>query len=322
MKKMLMILLVATLSLSVSSVKGETFGSGANAFSLDFTDTLSGSSNPTPSQTTATQTQGTLDGFGIVNYDYQMGKHEITQSQFDAYRSSVSLGANPYWATNGANRPANQTSWFEAAQFVNWLNTSEGHQAAYQMSDSVIDIDGSTFDAWDSSVAANGGTNLYRHKDAVYFLPSEDEWVKAAYWNGSEIQEYAIGAGVDAPSNGVVTGSNYYDGGYAVGSPDYLWDVASGGEEINGTFDMMGNLWEWSESAWNATYGDTADRSIRGGSFGNNSDNLSASNRYNTDPNYESGKGGFRVASVPEPCTLAILAIGGVTAIRRRRAKH
>ena len=318
-----MILLVMMLSLSVSSVKGVTFGSGANTFSLDFTDTLSGSSNPTPSQTTATQTQGTLDGFGIVNYDYQMGKHEITQSQFDAYRSSVSLGANPYWATNGANRPANQTSWFEAAQFVNWLNTSEGHQAAYQMSDSVIDIGGSTFDAWDSSVAANGGTNLYRHKDAVYFLPSEDEWVKAAYWNGSEIQEYAIGAGVDAPSYDELTGSNYrIHGVYAVGSPDYLWDVGSGGEEINGTFNMMGNVWEWSESAWGATYGDTAYRSLRGGYFYYNSGTLSASYRDYDSPNYEISVIGFRVASVPEPCTLAILAIGGVTAIRRRRAKH
>jgi hypothetical protein len=322
MKKMLMILLVATLSLSVSSVKGETFGSGANAFSLDFTDTLSGSSNPTPSQTTATQTQGTLDGFGIVNYDYQMGKHEITQSQFDAYRTSVSLGANPYWATNGANRPANQTSWFEAAQFVNWLNTSEGHQAAYQMSDSVIDINGSTFDAWDPSDAANGGTNLYRHKDAVYFMPSEDEWLKAAYWNGSEIQEYAIGAGTSAPSNDTGTGSNYYISDYAVGSPDYLWDVGSGGEEINGTFDMMGNVREWSESAWGATYGDTANRSIRGGYFHYGSNNLSASIRSNVSPTYENLDIGFRVASVPEPCTLAILAIGGVTAIRRRRAKH
>jgi formylglycine-generating enzyme required for sulfatase activity len=322
MKKMLMILLVMMLSLSVSSVKGVTFGSGANTFTLDFTDTLSGSINPTPAQTTATQTQGTLDGFGIVNYDYQMGKHEITQSQFDAYRSSASLGANTYAFTNGANRPANQTSWFEAAQFVNWLNTSEGHQAAYQMSDSVIDIGGSTFDAWDSSVAANGGTNLYRHKDAVYFLPSEDEWVKAAYWNGSDIQEYAIGAGVNAPSNDVVTGSNYYDGASAVGSPDYLWDVGSGGEEINGTFDMMGNISEWSESAWDATYGDTANRSSRGGRFSNDSSGLSASYRLSYNPHSEFSGFGFRVASVPEPCTIAMLAIGGVTAIRRRRAKH
>ena len=317
-----MILLVMMLSLSVSSVKGVTFGSGANTFSLDFTDTLSGSINPTVAQTIATQTQGTLDGFGIVNYDYQMGKHEVTQSQFDAFRSDVGFAANTYYYTPGANRPANQTSWFEAAQFVNWLNTSQGHQAAYDISSSVIDINGSTFNAWGAADAANGGTNLYRHKDSVYFLPSEDEWLKAAYWNGSEIQEYAIGAGTSAPSNSVGTGSNYSDGVYAVGSPDYFWDVGSGGEELNGTYDIMGNVYEWQESPYSdVLYGDTANRSYRGGAFYDSSGSLSASNRENYSPSVESGSIGFRVASVPEPCTMAMLAIGGVTAVRRRRAK-
>ena len=109
---------------------------------------------------------------------------------------------------------------------------------------------------------------------------------------------------------------------YAVGSPDYLWDAGSGGEEINGTYDMMGNVSEWIESPDGMTYGDTVSRSYRGGSFSNGNYYLSASPRLSYSPNYEGGHLGFRVASVPEPCTMAILAIGGVTAIRRRRAKH
>jgi hypothetical protein len=35
---------------------------------------------------------------------------------------------------------------------------------------------------WSSAQAWQvGGQNLYRHKDAYYFLPSEDEWYKAAF---------------------------------------------------------------------------------------------------------------------------------------------
>jgi formylglycine-generating enzyme required for sulfatase activity len=37
---------------------------------------------------------------------------------------------------------------------------------------------------WSSEQAwTAGGTNLYRNKDASYFLPSENEWYKAAYYN-------------------------------------------------------------------------------------------------------------------------------------------
>ena len=35
---------------------------------------------------------------------------------------------------------------------------------------------------WNSTEAWQvGGQNLYRHKDAYYFLASEDEWYKAAF---------------------------------------------------------------------------------------------------------------------------------------------
>ena len=44
-------------------------------------------------------------------------------------------------------------------------------------------------------VDAAGGTNLYRHKDAMYYMPTEDEWVKAGYWNGTSLQTYATKAG-------------------------------------------------------------------------------------------------------------------------------
>jgi len=297
MKKMIMIL-VALLSSGIVNANTVDFG----AFSLDFTDTLSGASNP-------------ASGYGVVNYDYQMGVHEITQSQFDAFRSDAGFAANTYTYTNGVNRPANQTSWFEAAQFVNWLNTSQGHQAAYDITSVSLDVYGHTFNAWGAADAANGGTNLYRHKDAVFFMPSEDEWVKAAYWNGTNLQTYAT-VGDTVPTQAQ---SNYYDGGYAVGSPDNLWDAGSGVAELNGTHDMLGNVWEWMESPYSPTYGDHALRSYRGGAFYSNSYYLGSLTRIDYTSWFENSSIGFRVASVPEPCTISLLAIGGVSAIRRRR---
>jgi formylglycine-generating enzyme required for sulfatase activity len=80
-------------------------------------------------------------------------------------------------------------SWYEAAQFVNWLNTSTGHQAAYKFTGTQGQSD-YALDTW-SPAEAYGGTNLYRHKDAMYYMPTEDEWVKAAYWNGSSLQTWA-----------------------------------------------------------------------------------------------------------------------------------
>ena len=79
----------------------------------------------------------------------------------------------------GPNKPTRYISWNEAARFVNWLNTSQGFQPAYQYSTQPGDPDynpeeeasfWSSEDAWQL-----GGENLFRHKDAAYFLPSEDE---------------------------------------------------------------------------------------------------------------------------------------------------
>ena len=79
---------------------------------------------------------------------------------------------------------------------MNWLNTSTGHHAAYQ-----LDIELTTLTPWASVDAWQlGGENLYRHKDAYYFLPNEDEWYKAAYHKNDGVTanywDYATGAEV------------------------------------------------------------------------------------------------------------------------------
>ena len=262
-----------TVTAFTSIARADSFGTGDNVFTIDFVP-ISASTNPTPAQTTADN----LDGFGIVNNNYRMGMYEITNDQWNKFvaidgtptgdPSSAYDGSFHDYGTGTTDVPANRVSWYEAAQMVNWLNTSTDHLPAYKFTGTQGEPD-YALDTWSAGEAA-GGTNLYRHKDAFYFLPTEDEWFKAAYWNGSDIQEYATKAGDtlhqgDGTSG---TGWNFYDSGCAT-DPNGSWDVGSGSEELNGTYDMMGNVWEWMESPWNdPSYRAGSSRGLRGGFWG------------------------------------------------------
>lgn len=83
------------------------------------------------------------------------------------------------------------------------------------------------------------------------------------------------------------------------------WAVGSGLQEQNGTFDMMGNVWEWMEDA---------DGGFLGGSY----EELSFyQGPGNTEPSAEFYSFGFRVVevgAVPEPSTALLLAAGGCIA--------
>ena len=324
---MVAILLVANIA------SADTFGTGANQFTIDFVN-ISGDTNPTVQQTN----EGNLDGYGIVNNDYRMGTYEITNDQWNKFTNSYgtvtgspssAYDTDTIWWT-GTNVPTNMVSWYEAAQFVNYLNTSTGHQAAYKFTGTQGTTD-YTFDVWQSGDAGYDSTNPYRNSNASYFLPTEDEWVKAAYWNGTSIQDFATKddtfAGKWTPtggpnSDGQAAGWNY---DYAYPSDSYIddqpWDVTAGysPEELNGTYDMMGNYWEWMESPFNrGSYLPASARGYRGNGY-NMGTSIRSGNRDDRDPDWERYNEGFRVASVPEPCSLVLLGLGGLV-LRRRRA--
>jgi formylglycine-generating enzyme required for sulfatase activity len=294
---------------------GDTFGTGANQFTIDFVNISGDAGN------LGSWPAGVYYTFSGVNHgDYRMGKFEITNGQWNKFKASIApmrvtgsaweaYESDPFWT--GTNVPTNYVSWYEAAQFVNWLNTSKGYQAAYKFS-GTQGTENYTPEVWQAGDTGYSASNPYRNSNAYYFLPTDDEWVKAAYWDGTSLQTWAT-INDTYPVAGV--GSRY---GSSAGGP---WAVGSGSEELNGTFDMMGNVWEWMES-WaypNIQFADST-RSMRGSCYWDRESYLRSTYRDGLLPVDESPIVGFRVASIPEPGS-AVLMLAGLGFLRKRRGK-
>ncbi len=304
MKNVRMTIWVMVVVLSVVSIaSADIFGTGGNQLTIDFVNISGDASSANGTNIGGSKT------FSDPSSSYRMGTYEITNDQWGKFISSVggTVTGDPSDAYDGSalytgtDVPTDNISWHEGAQFVNYLNTSTGHQAAYKFT-GTQGTDNYTLGVWESGDVGYDSSNPYRNSNAYYFLPTEDEWVKAAFWNGTSLQTHATKPGDTLyQGNGSNGGWNYYD--YEYGTEPYgPWDVGSGSEEINGTFDMMGNAWEWMESPYIiGVYLSSSSRGVRGGSYRVSDSALSLSSRgYFLNPYDEDYDVGFRVASVPD----------------------
>ena len=250
-------------------------------------------------------TANTVNGVnpGAVAYDYSIGKFEVTADQWAAVIAADSVVGNAgSWS---GSQPTASSSWYEAAKFANWLTSGNALQGAYGFSDA------NTFTGVDrATVLTTYGT--------IYVLPTEDEWYKAAYLksDGSGYTTYATGDSV--PTAG--TEANYN------GVNSEAWNVGSGIEENNGTYDMGGNVFEWGESAFDGTLDDPNESRVRRGGSWSSSSSLQSSGRSKSVPANEKNFIGFRVASVsaavavvPEPSSVGLLVIGAMGCVLRRK---
>ncbi len=260
--------LAGVLALTVTSAHADTFGSGGNAFTVDFATI----GNPDNANDAGAGGGIYSRPYGGVNYGYRMGVTEVPQ---DWITKATNLGMANVTAGAWTNsQPAANMTWYEAAAFVNWLNTSTGHQAAYQINAGVTALT-----LWSSAQAWQlDGENLYRHKDAYYFLPSEDEWYKAAYHKNDGVTanywDYATGSN-GIPPQGTAIYNSPADGVDYPGGPV---DVnLAGAPSSYLTMGQDGNVWEWQESAFDGVNNASGEiRAIEGGSWNNSEDALRA----------------------------------------------
>jgi formylglycine-generating enzyme required for sulfatase activity len=292
--------------LSVPLAKADTFGV-LNPFDIAFV-TIGNPGNPA-------DTTGTPNPVGKVDYSYRIGQLEISEAMINSANLNGGLGITHN--NRGANKPATSISWFEAARFVNWLNTSTNHIAAYK-------FDGSgNFQLWQAGDVGYNPNNLYRNSQAKYFLPSADEWYKAAYYNPSGSGSYgdyptANGFAPTAVSSGTAMNTAVFGLSSATGPADI---TQAGGLTPYGTMGQGGNVREWEETNFNLkTNIGSYPRGIRGGFWASSYEEPRATSRVYFSPSDALRSVGFRVASIPEPSStlLGVLPTAGLL-LRRRR---
>ena len=301
-----------TAALTGTTLRADTFGSGANQFSLSF-QTIGNAGNA--ADTT---------GFGAVGYNYSIGTYDISQNQLNAATANGLQGvAGGAWS---GDQPAANVSWYQAAAFVNWLNTSTGHQAAYNLTYSGGAY---TMALWSSGQSGYDASNPFRNSLALYVLPSENEWYKAAYYNpaNSSYNLYPTGNSVPtAVASGTATNTAvFYGNGVNPQQPASIYEA--GGLSPYGTMGQAGNVWQWEESAWSGSNTNATDyRGIGGGYFNGAASFFQSSFHDGNWPSDANGNFGFRVAelsAVPEPSTYALLGLGALMLAivsKRRRA--
>ncbi|MCA9101328.1 MAG: SUMF1/EgtB/PvdO family nonheme iron enzyme [Planctomycetales bacterium] len=292
-------------------------------------------------------------GFGGVDHTYRISKHEVTNAQYMEFLNAVATVGDPFVLYSGGmastyggidrtgagtvgdpyvysvkggdnnwlDRPVNYVSFFDAMRFTNWLHNGQG-----------------SGDTESGAYTIGSGTDEVRSASAKYWIPSEDEWYKAAYYdpNTDAYFDYPTSSntapgyvnnngnlsGTATPfADGVTDPGNYatYDGDGGpdgIGSPYYMTSVGEWENSTSpyGTFDQGGNVWEWNEAVISSSF-----RGLRGGSFLSRASNLHADYRSLFYPALEGNSVGFRVATVPEPSTMLLGALAVVGLLMRRR---
>jgi formylglycine-generating enzyme len=310
-----------------------------------------------------------ITGHGSVAYHYQIGKTEVTLAQYTAFLNAVaaddpyelydiyqatdwrvagivrsgSPGSYSYSTIGSPNRPVTRVDWGDAARFANWMHNGQptGAPTASTTEDGAYTLNG---------VADYRGLILVtRNPGARWFVPSEDEWYKAAYHKNDGITSnyWRFPTGSDTiPASDNPPGepsirtnvANFYhddfiengfnDGRAMTGTmPDtdsnldnVLNDVGaySSSPSPYGTFDQGGNVVEWNDSIRSLS---NYSRVIRGGSWIYGWNYLAAGYELQTPVDETSTNLGFRLAAVPEPSASLIAlsaALGFWWLVRRR----
>ncbi len=226
--------------------------------------------------------------YGAVPYNYNIGKYDVTVGQYVAFLNSVATKSDPYGLyysgmapgngigmptigivqsgapgsysytvggsySQAANCPIYDVSWGAAARFANWLDNGQptsGTESTGTTETGAYALNGATSQAALMAVPspAHSGAGA-----AAYFLPSENEWYKAAYYSGggtnSAYYAYPTKSNT-APGNTLPdlgNNANFYLSNFT-DPTNYLTPVGSFADSPGpyGTYDMGGDVFQWS----------------------------------------------------------------------------
>jgi formylglycine-generating enzyme len=271
-------------------------------------------------------------GLGAVPYEYAIGKYVVTIGQYVTFlnakatvttnpalinlwnkdmaepASYVSEGfikrtgsgtqadpflyteiADPALGTNSSNRAICNISWFSAARFANWMNNGATKLA----------------DTESGAYALQNATSgvFLKEKNAVWWIPSEDEWYKAAYYDPTKLlvggyHTYPNRSDAEPKKELPPGGANSanYDGIM----PDKRKITPVGAytqsKSYYGTFDQGGLVWQWNDAVYSDQLGKPLNRGMRGASWSLGLLNISKLSPRDYPPTYEDDDSGFRLA--------------------------
>jgi sulfatase modifying factor 1 len=294
------VLIATLLGALAESVRADTFGSGINTFDIEFV-TIGNSGNATD------DVSANPDFAGSVPYIYRIGKFEVSRGMVTKANSAggleITLADMAPFGGNSVHRPATGVSWNEAARFVNWLNTSQGFLPAYKFTtlpgDDGYDAN-QNISLWVAGDAGFSSANPFRNTLAHYFLPSVDEWYKAAYFDPTSGVYHNYPTGSDSAPTSVVSGTAAGTAVYE-GQPGPADITLAGGLSPYGTMGQGGNVYEWEETEFDLVNDSSSSiRGFRGGVWSNSSLVLSSSFRLSATISESSQIIGFRVAAIPD----------------------
>ena len=309
-----MMVVVALLAVGVHA---DTFttnnptGTGEHSFSIDFV-TVGDAGNPGTSVYYASGT------YGAVAYDYRIAKTEMTVGQHWAMEYAVTGNPGAGYGTSDST-VGGAISSLRAMMYVNWLNAGCPTGGAGMIDGGVYNFTSwSTIAPWpvDQQWDNGDGTkNIWRNKDAQYFVATSDEIIKAALYKGGSTDAgywtYPTCSDTPPTAEGPSSGTNSANYNGAVGAAIEVGSYPNS-QSAYGALDMGGNLWEISEvdgDGSSSPYSTLAwcDGFIHGSDWLHGGLGFVVNNYY--------ADGGLRIASVvPEPATMSLLGLGRFSA--------
>ncbi len=223
------------------------------------------------------------------------GQTEVTRGEFAEFVKSTKYSVgDKCWALKEGK--------FEEISGLNWRNPGFPQTDKHPV----------TCVNWDDATAYTKW--LSRKTGKHYRLPTEAEWEFAArggtttarYWGDKPDDACAYANTGDKTVQAAILGASSWTVHQC--TDGYVFTAPVGSFKANdvGLYDMLGNVWEWTEESYHPNYinaptdasiwqGDGEKRTLRGGSWNNGPRNVRAAVRNSNDPRLRFSIFGFRV---------------------------